>query len=51
MKGNTFQTLDDVENFINTLQAQHYPLKIYKSEWLIAKVSSYQRGVGHSPAY
>ena len=31
-KGNTFQTLDDVESFINTLQAQHHPLKIYKSE-------------------
>ena len=38
-KGDTFQTLGDVES--KTLEAQHHPLKIYKSE----SIESYNKKV------
>ena len=40
-KSDTFQTLDDVESFIKSLEVQHHPLKVYKSE----SVESYNKKV------
>ena len=40
-KGDTFQTLGDVKSSIKTLEAQHHPLKIYKSE----SIESYNKKV------
>ena len=42
-KGDTFQTLDEVESFIKALEAQHHPLKVYKSE----SIESYNKKVSH----
>ena len=42
-KGDTFQTLGDMESFIKALETQHHPLKVYKSE----SIESYNKKVSH----
>jgi len=40
-QGEVFKTLLDVENLVKSLEAQHHPLKVYKSE----SVESYNKKV------
>ena len=41
-QGEVFKTLLDVEDLVKSLEAQHHPLKIFKSE----SVDSYNKKVG-----